>query len=349
MSDTQKNKTITNEGVATAVENSTFCGKCNKICKGKDEISQYYDESLECDCCHAWLHVKCANVVKGKYEAITKYALNWYCYNCELGAKSLYEICINLRNEQLKLKSEVNELDKRVKKREENEAEHLNRIIECEKSTSALNEKVAQVKANILSDLSTDTSDNNPLVTLKKDIVAEIKTDLGLTNTNKGNNTSAWKSTNNATPSFTDIIREQLKEDKELEAIKDNLIISGIPESDSDIDHVVDLISKELDITPIIESAQRCGKLNPEADNPRLLKIRITNSETRRKILLKAKNLRNSTDAHTKEKVYIRPDETRKQQLASKNLRDDLRARKLANPDKTYRIIKGEIKEVTPQ
>ena len=91
----------------------------------------------------------------------------------------------------------------------------------------------------------------------------------------------------------------------------------------------------------------RLGKPNP--DRPRLLKVVVPNSENRQKILLKAKDLRKSTCKETREKVYIRPDQTKKQQLESKNLRDDLRARRLQNPTKMYRIVKGVIEEiVTP-
>ena len=52
-----------------------------------------------------------------------------------------------------------------------------------------------------------------------------------------------------------------------------------------------------------------------------------------------------SSDAEIKADVYIRPDQTLKQQLESKNLRDQLRQMNQESGAKKYYIRRGEIVE----
>ena len=72
----------------------------------------------------------------------------------------------------------------------------------------------------------------------------------------------------------------------------------------------------------------------------------MTDARNRKSILQKATDLRRSTDDYVKDNIFINPDQTKKQQIASKNLRDTLRATRSQNPNKTYKISKGEIVEV---
>ena len=110
------------------------------------------------------------------------------------------------------------------------------------------------------------------------------------------------------------------------------------------------LILHELNITAIIEKVERCGKIpatQPGGPPPtRLLKLYMATQGNRKEILQNAKKLRDSTDEHTKNNIYIRPDLTIKQQLEQKNLRDHLREKRAQNPTKNYRIIKGVVTEV---
>ena len=317
--------------------NSVPCGECGRICD--ENPGEFKDESMECDCCHRWIHMICAKMQKGKRDAISKYKLRWFCDKCEVGAASLYEMCVGIRAEQVKLREDVSKLETRVKNCEDEGSLTRTRLTTCEKTNSELSTRISNVKTSVLSDLKTDTSENNPLITLKNELKAEIAASKQQT---------PWKSSSaGPTPDLRKIIndevKEEVKEAKALQAIKNNIIISGIPESDNDEANVNKLISEELGIVPEIDTTQRLGKPNP--DRPRLLKVIVSNSENRQKILLKAKDLRKSTCKETREKVYIRPDQTKKQQLESKNLRDDLRARRLQNPTKTYRIVKGVIEE----
>ena len=66
----------------------------------------------------------------------------------------------------------------------------------------------------------------------------------------------------------------------------------------------------------------------------------------RKQILQNASKLRESVDEDTKAKVFINADQTKKQQLESKNLRDQLKTKRLEEPEKTFKIRKGEIIEI---
>ena len=72
----------------------------------------------------------------------------------------------------------------------------------------------------------------------------------------------------------------------------------------------------------------------------------VQDLETRRKILAKATSLRNVPDGNDFARVYIKPNLTKQQNEQSKNLQEDLRQRKLANPNKSFKISKGKIVEI---
>ena len=97
----------------------------------------------------------------------------------------------------------------------------------------------------------------------------------------------------------------------------------------------------------MIESIEWCGRKRAgDQEKPRLVKIKLRTQDNRKKILSKAKLLRESPDDYTQKQIYIRPDQTRKQQQDSKNLRDALRQMRLENPEKEYKIYRNQITEV---
>ena len=154
-----------------------------------------------------------------------------------------------------------------------------------------------------------------------------------------------------------EVINEQMNEQKLIDEIKLNLTMSGVAESDKagveeaaadDLLRAKAIISQELNIEAEIEKVVRCGKKKSEDPNkPRLMKLFMKSQGNRKRILQNAKELRNSDDETIKTRVYIGPDQTKKQQLDSKNLRDELKRKRLQNQDKIFKIQKGQIIEVT--
>ena len=105
----------------------------------------------------------------------------------------------------------------------------------------------------------------------------------------------------------------------DLECRKQNLIITGIPESDDDYDDTeqaecffVKLCKEHLSIKPlpVYHSTKRLGTKSDGSDGsrPRRLLIRLQSKESVRAVLAAAKNLRGSEDEYVRRSVYISAD-----------------------------------------
>ena len=125
-----------------------------------------------------------------------------------------------------------------------------------------------------------------------------------------------------------------------------NLILTGLPESEQgSVDErrksdtgVVETLFEAL-ITDFncdaITKVHRIGKVN--SPKPRLLRIVCRDVQTKRSLLLKAKNLRTKPEYA---KVFLNPDLTPTQQKESKRLREELKRRRRLGEDATIRYGK---------
>ena len=157
------------------------------------------------------------------------------------------------------------------------------------------------------------------------------------------------------------VLQNEISEFDRIQAIKLNLVCSGLAESNltgteaeaADCASFTNLIRDEFNIIAHVEKVERCGKKKAPSDGnpapqPRLLKVFMKDQKTRKLILSKAVSLRNSESEHVRSQVFIRPDQTIKQQEESKNLREQLKVKKQNNQGKTYKIYRGTIIEVGP-
>ena len=169
-------------------------------------------------------------------------------------------------------------------------------------------------------------------------------------NTNIGGPTyaSALK-TPSVKSDLSSMVRSEILERAEIEKLKMNLVISGMEEKESDEADkasVTELLEEEFDITLDIASTERIGnKLVKGAprDGPRLLRLKFITQRSRKEVLSKNMQLRNSESDQVKNNVYIRPDLTERQQKESKSLRDTLKQMRLDNRDKTFKIHRNRI------
>ena len=329
---TRKKKSNINNSSATISEEKTSCIKCSEEIKNGDD-------ALICDLCEKWVCIECTEVHKEIYKVLKKHQNNmkYNCRNCEAEIPKLKQL--------LAINKEIEAINVRVTEIEG----------KMETFIQTLDEKNDSIK-NIISE---------ELTTL---VLSEIKTQMEAqievqsTNQQKMNNTYANIVAAN-TPTqenLKEFINEELTERKDLEAIRLNIVISGIEESNQegeaaekqDMEGVKKLIMEELNVNAEIEKVERCGRLLKQTDKwytgkPRMLKVYMSNQHNRKMILQDAAKIRRSEDEHRRENVYIRPDQTRKQQLDAKNLRDLLRSKKREEPDKVFKIIQGAIKEIT--
>jgi hypothetical protein len=120
-------------------------------------------------------------------------------------------------------------------------------------------------------------------------------------------------------------MKEEVEESLEIERRKMNLIIHGLKDDDAeaDVDEVIKLFEDglKMDYSRHVDKIMRIGRRVTE-NKLRPLKIILKSLDSRKEILVRAKNLK---EIDTYSKVFITPDLTRKQQERDKELRSQLR------------------------
>ena len=341
-----------------------------RVCKEKlvNKPQKYEEQSICCDCCDKWAHNICAKIDKEKNDAIVKYGLHWYCDFCEEGAASLHERLVLLQTDQANLRTEVAKIDERVGKCEQSDSDMLIRIKACETSGELLELKISELRTELTEKINDQTkTPADPPITFSqlnddqefKNALDQMVNTAMIDATKKPNEKrNAWGTTNvpKPTTAFTDIMSDQIKDDVheqlQIDKLKLNLIVRGIPEqsddeNEDDEDRVTSLIRENLGIEPAIVNIERCGKAQPDKIRP--LRLFLSDAKNRKIILQKAKDLRKSQDDYVARNVYINPDLTMKQQIDAKNLRDLLRVMRTQNKDKVFKISEGKVVEVKDQ
>ena len=149
---------------------------------------------------------------------------------------------------------------------------------------------------------------------------------------------------------FREFVNSQCAEHDEIMKRKCQLMIFNLKEAgtaEADKKQVHDLLALlQLDEQPQIEDLVRMGKSREGKHKP--IRITVNNVSIKRKILAKATKLRDVPDGDTFSRVYIKPNLTVQQWKESKNLSEELRARRLEDPTKSLKIHRGKIIEVRP-
>ena len=312
----EENSVKNNVKEAELNDDEHLCTKCNK-----DIIDESNGKFLiGCELCFKWFHIKCAKVAKKTYELVKNPAnmLHWFCESCNNKSKTFLGQLELMINEQKALRSELDALKSKIDSN-------------AKPTTDIVKQEVANYfKGKDNSNFPPLIQANTPQEEITKFLDTHVKPIIS----------------NTVSP----IVSADMEEQRQIEKIKLNLVVSGIAESnnpDDDLQKVKDIIVEELEITPQIEKVERCGRIQKGSDGttpkPRLLRVFMKDARNRKEILRKAPTLRNANDEETRENVYIRPDQTLKQQLDSKNLRDQLRRMKQEEPEKNYKIKRGKI------
>jgi hypothetical protein len=139
-----------------------------------------------------------------------------------------------------------------------------------------------------------------------------------------------------------------INEIQELEYRKKNLVVFGVPEPvpgalGSDKDFISGIVATIGADNACIKDCMRLGKAREPGASPRLIRVTVSSVDDKMDILRKAKLLRER--GHPK--VYIKPDLTRRQLAAEKEL---VAALKLANANgRVMRIRRGKLEPLNPQ
>ena len=139
------------------------------------------------------------------------------------------------------------------------------------------------------------------------------------------------------------VLSEQTLKKVVQEAVTDddrskNVVIFGLAEEASEnLDGKITALFNDVQEKPSFD-AVRIGELSEERSRP--VKVSLRNAETVHQILLKAKNLRNST-AHRR--VYIAPDRSPEERAKHRELVAEMKQQASDCPDKHFYILSGQI------
>ena len=291
---------------------TTLCGSCKE--EIVEEPETHLEKSMECECCMKWYHTQCGKLSEMKFNAITDLELTWYCPSCEGGAKRLKQHILNLETEHNTFKQELQELRTKVEKTENN-IENINTNLD-EKIDARIDAKLLQIRAQVEQAKPTVAPPTSPAT---------------------------------ARANLETVVNETMKEKEEILKRKLHLMLHCLDEptgQETEDGLLKTLIKDKLQITEeiTIEEITRLGDPRDD-DKPWLLKIKLESLAMKRKVLSRATQLRQLPETDRFHKVYIRPDLTQKQQRDSKNLNDQLKAKRNADPDNNNQwvIYRGKI------
>ena len=329
-----------------------------------------------CECCKAWHHAACVGLTE---DEIAAFALlgpkaHWYCDKCNAGAKELYVQHVEFKSRLDKLektvsdvKSENKNLNKDISKLKidtKKDRDDIDQLFAENKNIKIENNANSDLVKNIdqsVTELKTQQAKNTESLTnLKATIHSEVdevikkKLDERInelnfptllpTDTNTNNDQAPARNIS----TFKEFINTQCAERDEIMKRKNQLMIfnfkeAGNPEADKKQTHeLLNLLQIDEEIQ--IEDFTRMGKSREGKHKP--LRITLNNVSIKRKILAKASKLREVPSTDRFAFVYIKPNLTVQQWKDSKNLQEDLRVRRLADPSSNLKISRGKIVKV---
>ena len=279
--------------------------------------NQVKEEGLGCENCEFWFHITCVNISKEQYNFISqKEELLFVCKSCKVKSKKSED---SQNNDTNNVHSELlAQMSLMMQK--------MNQIVES-------NENMARSNTDLENRVSKleNKEDKGPKEEQVKDLVEKSLEDI-----------------------LDNKVNEALREAKEQESRRLNLILVNVPESKGEnktkedkekVDKLIKRIVPEEDVK--IEQVVRIGEAN---DNRyRLLKIKVENMDIKRKILKNSKLINEPDIKDPKKKIYVNIDYTKKERDLNKALRDELKAMPAEKRDKyTIKYNRIVLKEDEP-
>ena len=145
------------------------------------------------------------------------------------------------------------------------------------------------------------------------------------------------RNTEDSSLSMMDTIKEEVQEAMLRERKKTALIVRGVPENGKDreeIKHILD----QLEMTEEFKQTPQPTRLGKSNDRAKIRPIKIECETTDRKYMMLKRGKALAWQESTCD-VYIGPDLTRKERLANKDLREELKARRARGKDVKPNLI----------
>ena len=282
------------------------CGRCKtyllKTPKNKG------DQSLMCDCCNLYYHIRCVGVSDEKLKILDDADTHWYCSICNIAAGKLKAQVTVLEANYLELKSDLDTVSTNLQ---------------------VQTDKLKQVEDNFTKDL---TAKFNNL----QSQIDELKKD---TSEPEMNNLSSPKlDVPKIRSLITDEIKEFKRDDEELklqEKKKNNLIFFKVPEKvfETNDELLIDDFNKLKQACEPIEIQEkdisqlfRIGKKTTEKTRP--IVVTFKDEELRMKVLKKSRDMELKTEDGEIIKLSVSTDKTPKQRETERKLREEIAQRK---------------------
>ena len=162
-----------------------------------------------------------------------------------------------------------------------------------------------------------------------------------------------------AIDNIQEIVRQEVREMKDIEARKLQMVCFNLPESQSE-DQENRIIEDKTNLKTVIDEDMHLQEKNIEVENlvrlgrrnvdavegsgvkPRPLRFKVRTFENKQHILQGNSVLKNHDDQN-KSKIFITPDLTQKQREESFKLREELRYKKFVLKEKNLKISRGRI------
>ncbi|KAK4322085.1 hypothetical protein Pmani_007138 [Petrolisthes manimaculis] len=347
---------------------SDNCVICEKTVKNDDQ-------AIQCEICRLWVHITCEGMPKEAYDYIMSVGdqVAWKCTYCKRGCLKLYEYMEELGKQnktlwskQREIRDEMNALTEVVGKNQEINKDmevrlgalEANSVVERERQDNNgekcihIETRLANLEANFAGieeklALGSGTGDSSQAEITRNEAVPDLKAIMKqemeqLKKTMVENDIQLKKEVKEKQ-------EEKLRELRDEEARRNNIIIYGIPESqekegpkrrDSDQEVVVKLFQEVLEVklnqTSLVKII-RLGKREESVAKPRPLLVGLDSPILKRDVLLQTKKLKGKDEYKD---IFLQHDLTKGQRENMKSLAAE--ARKMELEDKSgnflYRI-----------
>lgn len=297
--------TISEGTLLGAVKSDGKCGGCKKAVGS--------EKAVQCELCELWFHSRCENIADETYKLMNQDKIHFYCGRCDKSAGSILKIVYDIQKKQDTMAGELNRVKDEV-------AGIANKTVGLQNQLDGVVREINEMKAGSMRGSTVEERD------VAETEVKKMKSHLDST---------------------VREMKEEMEENLEIERRKMNIIIHGLQDKDgeADVEEVMKLLDEglHLDYSRHVEGMVRIGR-GVVDQKPRPLKILLKRAESRKEILIRAKDLKR-VEAYSK--VYITPDLTRKQQEKDKELRWHLKkAREEGEPNARIRngkvVVKNE-------
>ena len=295
------------------------CGKCKTYLLKNPKNKG--DQSIMCDCCNLYYHIRCVGVSDEKLKILDDDDLHWYCPICNIASGKLKDQVTVLQANYLELQSQLETVNAKQK---------------------AQDEEMTEIKVDLKSKFDNLQAQIDELKKTKPSTPSELPIENG--------NPSSPIDVPRIKSIITHEINELKRDEEEIklqEKKKNNLIFFKFPEETFDT-HDELMINdfnklkeacqpielKEKDISQLF----RVGK--KENGKTRPILVTFKEEELRMKILKKSRDMEITTEDGELIKVSVSTDKTPKQRETERKLRQEIAERK-ANGE-TDLVIRNE-------